>query len=472
MKNTMMKIFGLYSSEIASGGLGPTWSPILTVVLITVTVLLIVLLYTRIMRERDRYLAEKMKATVIDKKSFDIVLAGKVREAKRGANFSLVLIKIIDGEGWKLSLGERQYAAVVAELRDRFSVITTGKVIACLYEENMFAVILDKGTASVDLSEAVKLCIDEGSKPITTITQGKISVKFAAGAAMFGTVKGQTADEFFAQVRHALSIAEMKGENTYQIDSTETVIEDDETVKMFRDVKKAAEQGDFSVYYQAIQNEKGEIVAYEGLLKMVHPEYGALDAERFLPVLASSGYMIKVGDAAFTKMCLNANRFNRNRKDKNPTVFSMNFDSLQMTNQHFAEKLFHEVKKRHLVPQTFVVEVSEFDSLALMECIGKIKAYGFGIAFDGFTMTKADTLDRLQLLSPDWIKLPVSFLKTCETDFFAKELVNVLMKYTEGRDVKIIATEVENEADAKCVKELKISYAQGNFIREETETPQ
>lgn len=452
-----------------SDGLEPGTALLFTILFIVVGAALIVFLYFRIKGERNRYLAEKMKVNVVDKKTFDHMLNRKIRAAKNSSRFSFLLIRIREGKDLINSLGEKQYSAVLGELKERFYSVLPRETKICLYKEDLYAAIIDEDLNGKTVSELAGFCIEEGERQIVLSTGVKISAGLSIGAVIYDHSKKMSAEEFFAHAEQALVVAERNGKNGFCIYSAEIEFEDDETAQFYRDVKFGIERNEFFLRYQPIKSADGELVAYESLLRWRHPKYGVIKAERFIPVLLRSGYMNRVGEEMFTKLCLAVNKYERKSKTEKPILFSMNFSCVQTLISSFAEDLYREVRKRRLNPGQLVMEVSHTGSSEANENFSKLKEYGFRLAIDGFDLSDSNALNEMEKLAPDWIKLPISFLRTCKTDFFSRGVTEMIVKYAKEKGAKIVVTGVEKKEDVELSEELKIGYLQGNYLSEEVD---
>ena len=102
----------------------------------------------------------------------------------------------------------------------------------------------------------------------------------------------------------------------------------------------------------------------------------------------------------------------------------------------------------------------------------RLRELGFRVAVDGFNLEgSSDTLTELQVLSPEWIKLHISFIKQCKENFFDRGMVEMLVKFAAQQSIKLIVTGVETAEDAEAAKQLGIGYGQGNFFGNETKEP-
>ena len=360
---------------------------------------------------------------------------------------------------------------MITELQERFYAVLPKGASVSVYSEDQFAVYFDGDLDRKAVSDLAAFCLAEAGKPITLITRIKVTVEMDLGAAIYSYHGKQTGEEFFANASHALMLAQAKGANKYVVHSPEADYAGDENVKFFQDIRKAIENGEFSLSYQPIVSMDGKLIAYESFLRWNHKEYGMMRAGRFLPVIVQSGDIQRIGMDAFTQLCLTVIRYRAKNTDEDPpTVFSMNFSTRQLLLPTFADDLFRLLKRHHLTVSDCCIEVSDFKTPEVLETLKKLRERGFRVAVDGFNMEgSSNTLNELQLLSPEWVKLPISFIKQSETNFFAKGMVQMLEQFAAKEDIKLIVTGVENEEDAAFAKKIGIQYGQGVFFGEEVE---
>ena len=470
----MRSLLNLAADAAIDGAVGVSdgVAVLLSIVFIMVFAGLIVLLFFGIRRERNRYISEKLKTNNVGKPQFDEMLARKIKIAGKRTHFTVMLIRALNGKDLMRSLGEKQYYAVLAELQERFYAVLPKRSAVAVYEEDMIAACFDGDLDRKAVSDLAAFCLAEGGKPVSLITKVKVNVKLIVGAAIYKYNGKQTAEEFFANVTHALMLAEAKGENNYVVHSPEVDFADDENVKFYQDVRKAIENGEFSLSYQPILSMDGKLFAYESFLRWNHAEYGVLRANRFLPVLVQSGDIQRIGMDSFTQLCLTVNRYrSQNGSGKDSVIFSMNFGTRQLLLPTFADDIYRVLKRHHLEVSDFCIEVSDFKTAAVLETLKKLRELGFRIAVDGFNLEdSSNALNELLTLAPEWVKLPISFIKETNTNFFAKGMVEMLVKFSESNNMKLIATGIETEEEKKTAADLGVGYGQGMLFGEEIET--
>ncbi len=440
----------------------------LSVFFVVIFCALAVFLFFRIRWERNRYIAEKLKTENVGKQGFDEMIARRFRTAKKNTHFTVMFVRMLESTDLLRSLGDKQYRAVMNELQERFFAVLPKGTKISVYENDLFAIYFEGDLDRKAVSDLAAFCLAEGGKPITLVTKIKVTVKLIIGASLFGYAKKTTVEQFYANVRHALMLAEAKGANRYVIHSPEVDYADDENVKFYQDIRKAIENGEFSLSYQPIMSMDRKLIAYESFLRWNHKEYGMMRANRFLPMLVQSGDIQRIGMDAFTQMCLTVNRYHAQKEDR--VIFSMNFSTRQMLLSSFADDLYRILKRCHLSVSDICIEVSDFKTPEVLETLKKMRDRGFRVAVDGFNMEESsDMLNELQILSPEWIKLPISFIQQCETNFFAKGMVDMLERFAKETGIKLIATRIETEEEAATAQKMGIGYGQGQFFGEEVE---
>lgn len=73
---------------------------------------------------------------------------------------------------------------------------------------------------------------------------------------------------------------------------------------MKRDMRRALDQGEFKVYYQAqIDSAEGHVSGVEALLRWHHPHLGVLAPAAFLSVAEESGLIVELGNWVMDEAC-------------------------------------------------------------------------------------------------------------------------------------------------------------------------
>ena len=464
-------MFNLFLADTLE--LKPGVAALLAVLFVLIAGALIFFLYRGVRRERNRYIADKLKVGVMNKSSFDAMIERRFKIAKRSTHFSVLYVKILNGTSLAKSLGDRQYDAFLDALQARLYEVLPKNSKVCVYTEDRLAACIEADLDKKSLSDLCGFCLMECRKPVTLVTRVKATAELSFAAAVFEYAQKLTAERFMENIEQALFSSERSGANRFVIYTPEIDYEDDEASQYYRGIQAAIEGNDFLLYYRPIFDaETNAVYAYDDDIVWNHPELGLINSEKFIPALVQSGEIHRVGLHIFTQLCVAVQKYKqRHAGDGAPVRFAFGATTRQMMSSSFPEDLFRVTKKFHTDPSDIYVGVTEFDHPAVNENIKKLKNLGFKVMLDGVEMSdNAGLLGELQNVRFDWIKLPVSYVMQAKNNFFTQGVIDMLKKYSEETGVYLIVGGVESDEEAAYVKELGFRYVSGNYYAEDTQT--
>ncbi len=434
---------------------------LLTVLFILIAGTAIFFLYRGIRRERNRYIADKLKIGQLSKDAFDDMIKRRIKVAKKNTHFSVMFIKILNGKDLVLSLGAKQYDAFIITLTDRLYAVLPKNSKVCEYEEDVLAVFIDENLDEKSLSDVSNFCVMECIKPITLVTKVKVTAEIDLGAIAYENSSGFSAETFLLNAERALDNAVKGGSNRFSVYSPEMDYNEDEAYQLYRRIKTAAAKNEFTLYYEPIYAGLKTIIGYESLPRWENADLGVLKEEKFLPALMQSGEDKKVTAALFGKLLSDAEEYFARHTEENDVTFSFNAVKKQISSVGYADDLYRISKKHKIDPQRICIEIGDYREPATLDNIKKLQNYGFKIAIDGLDNADSETLGEIQSISPEWIKLPAAFIMQTKSNFFYKGVLEMIENYTRERAAKLIVTNVSTEEEAAYVAELKLQFLQG-----------
>lgn len=227
-----------------------------------------------------------------------------------------------------------------------------------------------------------------------------------------------------------------------------------EVVKIINDALK---QDLIYPHYQPIFNnltneiDKYECLARIGINKSVPPNI-------FLDLAKKNGLYSNITEKIFIKAL---EKF----KDTNYS-FAINISKDDLCNKKTLD-FIEEQLNNYPNPQNIVFELLEdqnfYDNQVLVnEFINRVKKYDCKIAIDDFG-TGFSNIMILASLNIDIVKLDGSIIKEI-TNADVEKLVELIVKYCEIKNIKIVAEYIEDKFIFEKIKKLKIQYSQGYYI--------
>ncbi|MCM1438705.1 MAG: GGDEF domain-containing phosphodiesterase [Roseburia sp.] len=423
-----------------------------------------VLLFFGIRRDRRRLIAEKYKIKELDRLGFEELLKHKYDVAAADTHFSVMLVQIDGLADMKSSLGERQVKKITQTLRERIvRVIPHGSKI-CDYDEEKLAVYIEEHMDNIGLTNVAMVTISECNKPVTLLTRAKLNINVNLGIVSNNEFSAD-AVSMLQNIELALVTARKGGLNKFVIYSEELAETQTEEYKQYQEIKTAIAEHQFTLFYQPIYDvNKNKPIAYESLVRWLHPTLGVLTPFKFLPIMEQTGDINWIGSWAFDQLLRTQTKHYKEHPEDSELIFSLNLSPKQLMYPHLAEE-FRKIYKRYKIPARNIcmeiVEFSMFDKVPEVSSnILKLTQMGFRIAVDdfGLEMSSLKTLEGLQF---DWVKLDRKFIEQAQDDFLIGGVVEALVNFAEKKNFAVVAEGVEDEVILDYIKGLKIGYGQG-----------
>jgi EAL domain-containing protein (putative c-di-GMP-specific phosphodiesterase class I) len=120
-----------------------------------------------------------------------------------------------------------------------------------------------------------------------------------------------------------------------------------------------------------------------------------------------------------------------------------------------------------MCPDDFVFEVVETENIEDIDHLKKIfaayKKKGIKVALDdvgaGFS-----TLDMLQKLQPDFVKIDRHYISHCDTDVSKQQFLSKVIHIANELNIQIVGEGIERREELDFCREIGLHYAQGYYI--------
>lgn len=205
---------------LAGAELKPGVAILLVVLFVLVAAAAMFFLYRGIRKDRNRYIADKLKIGELNKDSFDDLILRRFHSAGKNTHFSVFFIEINDAKNIRESFGEKQFAGAVNTLVERlYRILPKGSKV-CLYEYDLLAVLVDEDLDKKALSDLASFCLLEGRKPVSLITRVRLELDLSIGVNSYNAFSANF-NAFKQNLELALAVSKRNGLNKYTIYSSE-----------------------------------------------------------------------------------------------------------------------------------------------------------------------------------------------------------------------------------------------------------
>lgn len=235
---------------------------------------------------------------------------------------------------------------------------------------------------------------------------------------------------------------------------------------LLSDVERALGNDEFTFYLQPKVNMvNGKVVGSEALVRWNHREKGLIPPAAFLPVLEKNGFVTKVSQIVWDKVC----KWQKDWIDsgREPLPISVNVSKNDMFSLNFTEYFLNLMEKYQLPANMIELEITETTYIEDLERVGaeinKLHTAGFTILMDDFG-SGYSSLNSLKELEIDVLKIDMKFLRIdYENQEKGKSILESMVNMANQLRLPIIVEGVEMRDQVKLLTEMGCKYAQGYY---------
>ena len=388
-----------------------------------------------------------------------VLLLRHISEANSPA---LILINIDDFKEINATYGYRAGDKVLQCAADKLNQILPDSATG-VYRLNAdeFAVLIQKGEDTrfrKSLTNIANL-INRFLRHEKCIFQ-KVEIRFRASMGIAIADEVGT-DKLFACADIALKTA--KSTNTsflFYRQALDTQKRYEENIKWANVLTDALDNGRVVPFYQRIiDNDTGEIVKYEVLVRLINAEGEVITPHFFLDIAKKSRLHTRI-----TKIILiRASEFLL----ANPTGVSINLSFEDILDQSVKDYIDRIYAKNPTIFSRLCFELTESEGIQNFDIVSRfikeMKQRGCQVAIDDFG-TGYSNFDYLIRLDVDVLKIDGSLIRNIQQERNSRLIVENIVDFTRKMGIKTVAEFVESEALLTEVKRLKIDYSQGYYI--------
>jgi len=393
-------------------------------------------------------------------------LRHEMRKARRDRTYLALLF--IDLDGFKQindSFGHQQGDNLLVEAARRIGgCIRATDTVARIGGDEFVAIL--PGLAHVQDAERVaENVIGVLNRPFDLSGQQGL-ISGSVGVALYPS-DAADAEELLRHADQAMYAAKNGGRNRYSYFTPDMQAAAQQRLRLAGELRRAAAQQQFELYYQPIINLKsGGIERAEALLRWHHPERGLLAPADFIAGAESSGVLQEIGDWAFRQAVGQVLAWQRELGRPFQVTINQSPGQLLADNQGWRSYL----DSLTLPPRSVVIDVPE-DLLnepgsEALEQLRRLRAMGLQVALDDFG-TGHSALAQLKRFDIDYLKIDRSFVAGLaggadhSGDLALCEAIIVL---AHKLGLEVVAEGVESEAQLALLRAAGCDYAQGYVI--------
>jgi diguanylate cyclase len=228
-------------------------------------------------------------------------------------------------------------------------------------------------------------------------------------------------------------------------------------------LRGALDRGEFVLYYQPqVRRRDHHIVGVEALLRWQDPERGLVGPGEFLPVLESTGLILRVGEWVLTQAAADCRRWRQ--LNLPPVRVAVNISTLELGQPGLASRFLNLAGLHNSHDVDLDLEITEGELLqdlaSVTEGLQQLRSAGVRVAIDDFG-TGFSSLSRLCELPIDILKIDCSFVRRLTPDRATHAIVSTIIALARSCNLDTIAEGVETAGQLEILGTLGCETSQG-----------
>lgn len=293
-----------------------------------------------------------------------------------------------------------------------------------------------------------------------------VTVTSSIGVSVFPS-DGSDPDTLLKHADSAMYHAKNKGKNNYQFYKESLNLAIAEHFNIEKDLKKAAERGEFVLFYQPqIRLQDRKIIGAEALIRWVHPQKGMIAPNQFIPIAEESDLILDINKWVLQTACEQNNKW-KNEGLSNISV-AVNLSAYKFTEQHIIKSLLNIFDGSKDSIKNFELEITENifmrDTDEIVSILTQMKDLGFRIALDDFG-TGYSSLKYLATFPVDTIKIDRSFIMGMGLQENNHIIIKAIIAMGHSMGKRIIAEGIETEEQFQMLQDYGCDEGQGFYFK-------
>ncbi|BCE01940.1 sensor domain-containing protein [Marinicellulosiphila megalodicopiae] len=324
----------------------------------------------------------------------------------------------------------------------------------------------DKNEAEMKAMEKAQYLQELLSQPYFNHGQ-KIYTTCSVGVAIF---PGQTqfSEQMIKYANTSMQHAKEQGKDRvvlFENFMAENVIQRIQLEELLRDAITKNEF--FLVFQPQIDSTNNSIIGAETLIRWNHPSKGRVSPAQFIPVLESSGLIIKVGYWVFEQSCILLSQWLKQGTWSDTQLIGINVSPQQFNDPNFVETIIEILQQTGAPARCIDIEITEgllIDNIEdVITKMIQLKSLGIRFSIDDFG-TGYSSLSYLKKLPVDVLKIDQSFIRDIPNDEQSIAIVETIVSIAQHLKLKCIAEGVETKEQLDFLTSINCNRIQGYFF--------
>jgi diguanylate cyclase (GGDEF)-like protein/PAS domain S-box-containing protein len=416
--------------------------------------------------ERIQYLATHDGLTGLPNRAmFGQLLNLAIETARRYDRKFAVLF--IDLDRFKVindTLGHEAGDVLLREMSARLKECLRASDVVARLGGDEFVVLVQEVADTSQVSSVARNILSAVMKPVMILGQ-ECRVTASIGVCMHPE-EGQDDQAVMKNADMAMYLAKEEGKNNYQFFSGRMRAHSIERLALETNLRRALEQNEFSLHYQAKVNFKsGAITGVEALLRWQSPVLGSVSPTQFIPLAEETGLIVPIGKWVMRTACMQNVAW---QKEGLPRVgMSVNLSMRQLNDEGLVREIESVLRDTGMDPELLEFEITESmimqNAERAVKVLTAIKELGVRLAIDDFG-TGYSSLAHLKRFPIDTLKVDRSFIREVPEDAEDRAIAEAIIAMGKTLSLTVVAEGVETPEQQAFLSERCCDEMQGYFF--------
>jgi diguanylate cyclase (GGDEF)-like protein len=355
------------------------------------------------------------------------------------------------------SLGRHVGDYAVAALAARLNMMRDSDTLCCRLDYWSFAVFIPKVSDPLEALTKAKKFLEALGQTVDWVDR-KLTLDVGAGVSL------TSADEFEAatllqNAGLALKAATEKGGPRYGFYNPALAQAAKRRTDVLHVLQEATEKNLVALHYQPIfRASNGELIGFEALMRLSHPDMGSISPAEFIPVAEESGLINRLGAWALAEACRVAASWPPH------LTISVNISPEQFYSGTLMTDIHNALELSSFPAYRLEVEVTEStmlkDSEMVLAQLTTLRDMGCAIVLDDFG-TGYSSLSYLWKFPFSKLKIDRSFVQALESSPLVRGMLQSIIGLSRNLGLKITAEGIETPLHVEALREFKCDFLQG-----------
>ncbi|MGZ4954304.1 MAG: EAL domain-containing protein [Methylobacter sp.] len=325
-----------------------------------------------------------------------------------------------------------------------------------------FTVILNNLSNNYDIEHIAKSMLDLLEKPFSLAAGVDAAISASIGIAMFPS-DGEDDATLIRYADAAMYRVKETGRNGFEFFTAEMNREAGKHQKFKIAFKDSLQKGEFKVFFQPIWRlSDGQITAVEALVRWLHPEWGMVMPDDFIPVAEESGFIHDLSLFVVNEAVKQIKIWDDAELNKISVAINLSPTQFRQLDSWLAQ-MYEVLTGYDIEPHRIKLEITETalmgDTLKLMDTLSHAQASGIEISLDDFG-TGFSSLSRITGMPLNFIKIDRSFVSQIGQQGRCN-VIEAIISMAHSMNCRIIAEGIETAEQLEYLKRLGCDFGQG-----------